>query len=216
MAARDQAYQVAKPVILLSHWDVDHYHLLLEAEDATIKAFRRFIFRAHIPNQTSQRLYDRFTQLNPQALFPVDAESPGARRTSKKLKTIQVPGTPFKIYNGSEHYNRNVCGLMISFQTSKLVAVCAADFDYKQLQADVLKHFDYRHDHYLIVPHHGGNAGKVVYNLRAGTKKDAIISVGGINPYEHPFQYVIDKLEDMRFHVVNFKFRKVHYELPLS
>ena len=214
MKTRDHAYQSSAPVLVLSHWDVDHYHLLLEAEDATIQAFSRFIFRDIIPNATAYRVYERFFHLNRAAIFPVSAETPDKGRSSKKLK--MVAGGPYlRFYNGSRHWNRNLSGIMLSFQTHKLGIVCAADFEYGQLQSGVLGYFKYRHDHYLVVPHHGGEAGKVTYEPLGALKQDAVISVGAKKQYGHPQDSVLNELRRIGFRIVNFRYHFDHYELAL-
>jgi len=88
MEQRDLDYQKSKPIIVLSHWDVDHYHMLLVADDKTIEAVKAFVYRSYLPNNTSKKLIDRFLKLNPTALCPIQEEIPVIGRTSTKLKKI--------------------------------------------------------------------------------------------------------------------------------
>jgi len=210
---RDKAYQLSQPLLLLSHWDVDHYHMLLVAEDETIQAFTKFVFRNIIPNYTSYRVYERFLTLNVAALYPVRAEIPRKGRSSTKLKMIKS-GNHLRMYNGSSHSDRNLSGIMLSVQTMNIGVVCAADFAYHQLQRDVITYFCYPHKHYLVVPHHGGDGGKTIYEPMGATKMDAVISTGK-NPYGHPNGDVIEKLMSIKFHVINFACSPEHYYLRL-
>jgi hypothetical protein len=57
----------------------------------------------------------------------------------------------------------------------------------------------YSGKHYLVVPHHGGNAGKFTYELETKTKvTSAVISVGK-NPYGHPLKRNMDSLRRLGF-----------------
>lgn len=215
MRTRDQAYQLSKPVLILSHWDVDHYHMLLEAEDATIQSFTYFIFRNVLPNATSYRVLQRFRALNNAALMPVAAEVPHTGKTSKKVKRL-TKGPYLHLYNGSRHWDRNVSGMMLSFQNLNVAAVCPADSEYQQIQGAILPQLNHKHHHYLVVPHHGGEAGKITYRPIPAITKKAIISVGKDKIYGHPKSQVIQTLRDIGFHVTNFQFYHNDYEIPLK
>lgn len=216
MALRDFDYQKSKPIIILSHWDVDHYHLLLEAEDETIKSISVFIYRSLIPNRTSQKLIDRFKTLNPKALYPIQQEIPNSGRTSDELKKIFGNKYGFFIFNGSKNRNRNKAGILLALKGFSQVIVFGADFHYEQINKYVLPNFHYKHDHYLVVPHHGGEAGKFIYDNLYSACKDAIISVGSKYSYNHPLTSVKDELRNKKFKIINFKLEKSPFEYTLN
>jgi hypothetical protein len=61
------------------------------------------------------------------------------------------------------------------------------NLDYDQISRYILPHLNYKHLHNLVVPHHGGNAGKYTYIIpKYVSVSTAIISVG-VNHYKHPF-----------------------------
>jgi beta-lactamase superfamily II metal-dependent hydrolase len=217
MSLRDKDYQQSKPIIILSHWDVDHYHMLLEAEDDTIKSITQFIYRATIPNKTSKGLIKRFNKLNPQALIPIIEKSAAPKRSSDDLEFYKQIKSAFSIYNGSENANRNKGGMLLIYSSATFAVVCGADFHYSQINDFVLPNLNYSHAHYLIVPHHGGEAGKVVYKIKNAQFQDAIISVGK-NNYGHPFQTVKDDLTLLKFKPIDFRVRQsgLDYELTLK
>jgi 5S rRNA maturation endonuclease (ribonuclease M5)/beta-lactamase superfamily II metal-dependent hydrolase len=199
MGLRDLDYQKSKPIIILSHWDVDHYHLLLEAEDETIKSIAAFIYRSLIPNRTSKKLIDRFKALNPKALYPIQQETPNLGRTSDELKKIFGNKYGFFIFNGSKNKNRNKAGILLALKGFSQVIIFGADFHYEQINKYVLPNFHYKHDHYLVVPHHGGEAGKFIYDNLYSTCMDAIISVGSKYSYNHPLTDIKDELINKQY-----------------
>jgi beta-lactamase superfamily II metal-dependent hydrolase len=217
MSPRDKDYQQSKPIIILSHWDVDHYHMLLEAEDETIKSIKYFIHRSIIPNKKSKDVISRFNRLNPAALIPVIEKSAAPKRSADDLEVYMKIASSFTIYNGSQNTDRNKGGLLLTYKSAKLAVVCAADFHYSQINDFVLPDLNYKHNHYLIVPHHGGEAGKIKYIIKDANYKDAVMSVGN-NTYGHPFQTVKDELIKLKFKTIDFRTRAtgVHYELNLK
>lgn len=202
---RDSVYQKSKPVVIVSHWDVDHYHFLLVASDETIKSIPYFIFRNKVPTLTARKVIGRFQKLNSTALFPVNPEI--RKRYSRgpgKLKEFALNDSKsLLLYNGQNVRSRNKSGMGLVYRSKKKSVVFAADLNYDQVDNSILPRLNYEHAHFLVVPHHGGNAGKMVYNLINGiVPNDAVISVGP-NPYspKHPRQKNIDELRKVGFRV---------------
>lgn len=216
MSLRDLDYQRSRPIIVLSHWDVDHYHILLEASDETIGSVKAFVYRSVVPNKTSKKLITRFQNLNPNALCPVQEEPPPfGKQASDQLKKIYGVKYGFHIFNGSKNRDRNKSGILLVVKTHTQVIVLGADFYYEQINKYVLPSFNYKHDHYLIVPHHGGEAGKFIYENLNSICKDAIISVGGKYSYNHPLFDVEEELRKKKFHLINFKTKNSPFEYNL-
>jgi hypothetical protein len=215
ISKRESDYQHSKPIIIISHWDVDHYHLLLEADEMTIKAISAFVYRSRIPNKTALRLLNRFKKLNPTIMYPIDEENPAPARTSDKLVKVWS-FMNFSIYNGSVNRSRNKSGLLLTYININIGVVLAADSHHEQINNFVLIDFILNHDHYLVVPHHGGDAGKFIYNNFKGLNKDAIISVGKKHSYNHPLDSVRDGLKQRKFNIVNLKLRNENYCLLLT
>jgi len=56
---------------------------------------------------------------------------------------------------------------------------------------------NYRHEHSLVVPHHGGKAGKLIYKLPMQVRpKLAIISVGK-NHFHHSDEKNVTELQNL-------------------
>ncbi|RWU10567.1 ComEC/Rec2 family competence protein [Pedobacter chitinilyticus] len=180
-------YRNDKPVFILSHWDKDHYHCLLGMTDKELTFFSKYIFRNDIPNLTSRKLYSRIRNVKDyQDIYAIRAENriPKVRITS--LTPLNDTTDQIVLYNSQYHKDRNISGLVLSLKTAKSSVIFSGDCQYLQLSQFVLPHLNYNHEHFLIVPHHGGKAGKFIYHNPGSMRfKQAIISVGK-NSYKHP------------------------------
>ncbi len=191
-------YSNDRPGIILSHWDKDHYHSLIGMSDAELTNFSYFICRDKVPNLTSRILFNRISSsVGTQNTYTISA----AQRTLNNGQTRLIPLFPltnqFIIYNGQEHKNRNISGLVVSLKTQKSSVILSGDCHYEQLSRDILPHLNFKHKHNLVVPHHGGKAGNYIYNLPLIVKPEiAVISVGA-NKYGHPYTRYTKALEQV-------------------
>ena len=194
---RNANYRNDKPVFILSHWDKDHYHCLLGMTDEELTYFSKYIFRDDVPNLTSRKLYSRIASVISLAnIYAIGADDrvPKVRVTS--LRPLNNTSNQIVLYNSQYHKNRNISGLVVSLKTANSSVVFSGDCQYLQVSQYVLPHLNYKHDHFLIVPHHGGKAGKYIYdNPRNMKLKKAIISVGK-NTYKHPDKVYLSCLND--------------------
>jgi hypothetical protein len=213
---REKIYQAARPILVLSHWDVDHYHFLTELSDETIKSFQGFVFRSGPPNLTARKVYSRFSMLNRQSLVEIAPADPSPKRSSKVLYPIRFSGSGnIILYNASRNASRNHSGIGLLISEREIIAVLSGDFEYKQISDSIISNIDKRCVHHLIVPHHGGNAGKFIYNFRPkNSLGEAVVSVGK-NPYKpkHPHEKNLDSLRNIGFHVVRTDYLGTDYEI---
>jgi hypothetical protein len=195
---REALYKNDSPGLFVSHWDVDHYHSLVAMSDDTIQRFAYFMCRDHLPTLTSRMLFGRFSSLlPPEKIFSIPA---GPRvKGPTPLTLISDTDNQVLIFRGHEHKDRNKSGLVLVIRTANSNVIFSGDAHYRQLSEHVLPHVGYPGIHYLVVPHHGGNAGKFTYHLESKAKvKSAIISVGK-NSYGHPFKKNMDNLHQLGF-----------------
>jgi len=184
---RAAKYSTEKPGLILSHWDKDHYHSLVGMTDAELANFSFFICRDRVPNLTSRVLFGRIiSAIGSANTYTIPAEP----RTARGGHTHLIPLIPLSrqlmIYNAQYHKNRNISGIVISLKTKEASIILSGDCHYEQISVDILPHLNFKHKHNLVVPHHGGKAGKYIYNLPSSVTPDnAIISVGP-NNYGHP------------------------------
>ncbi|MDI1234541.1 MAG: hypothetical protein PSX81_09685 [bacterium] len=198
-------YSKDRPGLILSHWDKDHYHSLLGMSNAELGGFSFFICRNFIPNLTSRKLFERIKKaLGLNNIIAIAAGNKVTRGGPTCLKPLTAINNQIVIYNGQRNKNRNLSGLVLTIKTGKASAILSGDCYYEQISRDILPHLNYTCDHYLIVPHHGGNAGNYLYNSNKRNKlKEAIISVGN-NPYKppHPYQNNIKNLVISGFKII--------------
>ena len=90
------------------------------------------------------------------------------------------------------HKTKNISGLVLALRTIESSVIFSGDCFYSQLSENVLPQLEYKNNHNLIVPHHGGQAGKYFYKNKKAEKVNAIISAG--KSKSHPSKYYTDFL----------------------
>lgn len=120
IGTRGKEYQKSKPILILSHWDKDHYHGLLGMTDKEIQSFQYFIFRNKVPNLTSRLIRGRFLRiLGNGRLIGIDAIPKSSKKSTYQLSPINNTACQLVIYNSEENKNRNVSGLFMSLKSAK-------------------------------------------------------------------------------------------------
>ena len=200
---RDIEYQKSSPTLILSHWDVDHYHFLLAFSNETIKSFPIFIYRSSIPNLTARKALGRFRILNKKALFALQANNPHPKKSSTLLQKLPFYGrSDLLLFNGYRNRSRNKSGIGLVLRKINISVIFSGDYDYLQISNYILPELNYVCKHYLIVPHHGGNAGKFIYDSPPKPiLTEAIISVGP-NIYNHPISKNVLELKKKGFKIL--------------
>lgn len=200
---RNNVYPASKPILVLSHWDKDHYHSLIGMSDVELKNnFSAFICRDDAPNLTSKILLKRVKNaVGAVNTFEIPADPRVARGGPTTFRPLTILTKQVVLYNSQKHKNRNISGLILTVKTSKGSIVLPGDAHYEQISRDILPHLNYRHRHNLVVPHHGGKAGKYSYKIPSlATANQAIVSVGA-NSYGHPLSNYITLLNQSGFRV---------------
>jgi hypothetical protein len=202
-----------KPGLIISHWDVDHYHCLFALDDDVIKSFDYIVCPRFAPTLSSRLILSKFSQLCNKKLFTFELEK-------SHFKSNYNPLVPFKrgkiiFFFGHYHRDRNKCGVVIAVNLDKKGAILTGDHFYNQISNCVLPEL-ISETHCLIVPHHGGKAGDIDYKLSKNQKvKEAIISVG-LNHYGHPNESVITHLKKIGFKICQTRFRGTDINIELN
>ncbi|TYQ00229.1 beta-lactamase superfamily II metal-dependent hydrolase [Tenacibaculum adriaticum] len=195
ISSRSNDYLIDKPCFFLSHWDKDHYHCLVGMTDSELSSFSNFVCRDNLPNLTSRKLFSRISSLLPFNVYPIPADNRTVRGGLTFLRALNPITNRLVIYNSQYHKNRNISGIFLSLKNSKTSVVFSGDSHYSQISTCILPHLNFNHQHYLIVPHHGGKGGTYVYTNPGKIKfESAIISVGP-NKYGHPQPYYVSALK---------------------
>lgn len=198
---RSSLYSTTKPILILSHWDKDHYHSLIGMTDSELKNnFSAFICRDYVPNKTSRILFDRIRNaVGPLNTFCISADPRIAIGGPTFFRPFTSIANQVVLYNSQYHKNRNISGLLLTVKSNNGSVILTGDAHYSQISRDVLPSLNYRHSHNLVVPHHGGKAGKFEYNPPPLVKIcQAVVSVGA-NHYGHPCSNYIASLSRAGF-----------------
>ncbi|WP_336734607.1 hypothetical protein [Chryseobacterium sp. VD8] len=198
---RNIEYNNAKPILILSHWDKDHYHALLGMTDSELRNnFSAFICRSNKPNLTSRKLFSRIENaLGIAKTYPISANVKNSKRGVVLFKNINPITDQIVLYNAEEHKDRNISGLVLSVKSKNNSVILSGDCHYGQISRDILPHLNFKHQHHLVVPHHGGNAGKYIYEIPKNAIPGRAIISSGKNSYGHPLTKNIDSLKSNRY-----------------
>lgn len=207
-------YQKSKPGLIISHWDVDHYHFLKALSDKTIASFSNIVCRNRFPSKLSRTLCARIQRLNPN-FYLIDPGPKGNRGIPPPLYELYRNGSLI-LFNSGKTNSSNMNSLSLLIRKTNVSVSLTADQHYDQFDKYVLnKYLGFKHQHHLIVPHHGGHAGKYCYNLPTGVKaKNAVISVGN-NTYGHPNISNINNLIKDGFNVIDMHNRGMDISIRL-
>lgn len=199
-------YANTNPGLILSHWDKDHYHSLLGMSDMELCNFSFFICRNDFPNLTCRVLYGRIINAVGIAnTYSIPAFQRPSRRSPVKFFPLNSLRNSLVLYNGQSHKSINISGIVLSVKTQKSSIILSGDCKYEQISRDILPHLNYSHEHNLVVPHHGGEAGKFIYNFSRQVKTNlAIISVGMSR--KHPNANNVQNLVSTGFKVLRTNF----------
>jgi beta-lactamase superfamily II metal-dependent hydrolase len=199
---REIEYQTHGPGLVISHWDVDHYHFIKALTDLTIKSFSFIVCRDYVPTLTSRVIFSKLNRLSA-AFISVPPDDRGRTVKGAPLYEFVSIDDQIILFNSGSSKSRNMDGLSILVRTSNRSVLLTGDQHYSQFDKNVLPHYlTYKHEHNIVVPHHGGSAGRFKYNLNSCVRRGkAIISVGN-NNYGHPFSANINKLLSNSFKVI--------------
>jgi hypothetical protein len=164
--------------------------------------FSGFICRDYVPTLTSRILFRKIRDaVGTQNTYAIPPE-PKLGRGGPHFFNLTSEKRQVVIYNAQQHKNRNISGIALSIKSKNGSMILPGDAHYNQISRDILGNLNFKSDHYLVVPHHGGKAGKYVYSVPPKiTVRDAVISVGE-NSYHHPIESNVDCLETSRFRVL--------------
>ncbi|CCG53465.1 Protein of unknown function, putative hydrolase [Flavobacterium indicum GPTSA100-9 = DSM 17447] len=196
-------YSQNKPILVLSHWDKDHYHSLIGMTNLELQCFSSFICPSFLPNITSRILFSRIVSAIGINNVLTIHNLPKLRGIPPILDLISPPNNKLKIFNSTENKDRNKSGIVLAIVTSKSSIIMPADCHYELISNFILPLINHTNLHSLIVPHHGGKAGLYNYNLSPGSNPNlALISVGK-NRYGHPMAHYTNSLTLDGFKVIS-------------
>lgn len=197
-------YKRDKPILVLSHWDIDHIQCMLYVDIQTIRdCFSKCICIDMMKTITSLKIYNNILKAlgkdNVYCIRPADRTNGITMHLWNRIGNIAF-------YKGEKSRNINYAGLCM-FVSGKIKS---ANFtgDIKLIQAkyvyDQEKEFNSNtiDGHILVAPHHGGDYGKKARSYSQPTT-DVVISVGAGNSYGHPEKYMLSYLQELCSNNIN-------------
>lgn len=186
-----------KPILVISHWDMDHIHCLALLNYGLIKdCFSRIVCPDRLKSVTSHRILDLF--INALGRKNVYCLPMPARTNGVTMHHWRTEGC-ISLYTAESSRNTNYCGLVMFVKGKNRSANYTGDC--KLIQAkDVYDQEKSRgirtNEHILIAPHHGGDCGirSRVYSSPCNTIE---ISVGSHNRYKHPHKNMLRYLKSL-------------------
>lgn len=187
----------SKPILVISHWDIDHIHCLKYLDTQEIKScFSKIVCADKLKSITSRAVLAEFlVALGAENVFclPVPKRTNGVAMHHWRTEGV------VSIYRAEQSSSINYCGLVLFVRGSNRSANFTGDCRLKQAKdvydQEVAKGVD-TNQHILIAPHHGGDYGA---KYRQYSKPCDIIeiSVGKGNTYGHPDKRMLDYLQSL-------------------
>ena len=193
--------EVSKPMLVISHWDIDHIHCLKLIPEAELpKYFSKLICVDRKQTVTASGIYDKF--INSLGKKNVYCVPPAARTNGIDMHLWKNMGC-LSIYLGEQSRNINYCGMVMFVKGLTKSANYTGDCRLTQAKSvydqEIAQGVNTA-QHALVAPHHGGDYGASFRQYRVPCNEIAI-SVGLNNSYGHPQQDMVRYLN--RLGIVN-------------
>lgn len=206
--------------ILISHWDLDHYQLLIALlESPYLVNLKYIIANEVIPNITVNRLIlslKKNLPTNAIHLIPCAKKESSVKGYENYYSKYSFQNIDIKkdlglnkacdlfnldIFRGGYKSDRNRYSIVLIINYYGHQIICTGDSHYKDVNKYVYSILEQTHNLsskilYYMVPHHGGKAGRFVMdNLTFSRELSKFIISVGKNSYTHPRKDVIENLE---------------------
>lgn len=191
-----QDYAQGGAMLVISHWDIDHYQCLLAMSDNEIRhSFSCMAFPGIYKTLTAKRAIDKMRGVlgenHMHAFQP--AQKQGQTR-NPQMKSCWA-SQPVALYIGERSRNINFSGLCMFVDGTRRSAMFTGDCKLSQAYAALTSAratISRDKGHVLVCPHHGGDYGKAA--RRYAHCDMAAISVGRHNSYGHPDKLMMEYL----------------------
>lgn len=197
---RNHPLQKDVTALFISHWHADHYNILTGMNNAERNHIKQLVCTSSIYNLTAFNII-LWYNLNPQTTLCMLNHPSRVKWQRKEL----IDGILYMYVRRFVKSNPNNGGLLLYFNGAKNSVTLTGDANYSTIQEvtnDGITKANSQGGYYLVVPHHGGSAGKYTCNIDARVQKhEAIVSVGEINPYNHPDDDILRSLQNSFRHV---------------
>lgn len=179
-------------LVVLSHWHTDHYSLLFAESDCNLKRIKQCVFPSYVKNLSVFLFLVRLNLLGVNVLMKaLPNKKPWIKLPLSKCVTIYANRYVYSCVNNS--------GLTLFVQGTHNNAMLPGDCRYRlaesQTKDAITVAMKDGQKHYLVIPHHCGEAGTVSYNVQNVNTIEGIVSVGRTGRHGHPNEDVKNKIE---------------------
>ncbi|MBN9901370.1 hypothetical protein [Bacillus thuringiensis] len=172
------------PSLIISHWDIDHYKAIFQAESELLGSLCCVFCPAKLPNLTSERAFKR---LKENCNYINSIEEDDSRLISRRISLSLVFDEPnFVLFRGEKSSDRNKSGLSIAVWNKNSSIILAGDHYYYQIFDYIYKKIPQGLKVNLVTPHHGGEAGSLKRYIGNIPNVNIAATSTGENNYEHP------------------------------
>lgn len=179
--------------LYISHWHADHYNILTGMNHIELNHIKQLVCPSSVFNLTVFNIIMWFA-MNPNSILSVQNHP----ASGKWQKTTVIKDMLNLYVRPIVKSNPNNGGLLLFFNGRKNCVTLTGDANYSTVEGvtnDGITQFNSQGGYYMVVPHHGGCAGSIKYNISKDVKKKrAFISFGRGNPYNHPKDKVLKSL----------------------
>lgn len=195
------AYKSDRPLLVISHWDLDHFIQLKEMSDQELACFSGLLCSAMQPSCSSQTIYGRIKKTIGKA--NVNSVKICPTRNHNDQMYFYQKANAFSFYYGKKATSKNYAGFTVFMQGNDCNVLLTGDCNYVQISNVLNKGMlnpGQVGNLVMVVPHHGGTFSSKFNILsipRAFTAEEAIISVDAMNNnYGHPSKTTIKMLQN--------------------
>lgn len=175
-----------RKILIISHWDIDHYNGIFELPDVVINSFDFCIVPKRMENDTMKRAFDKLSRNT--IVHSIEMNLKGRGRWATSVLTEICTNNILKIYKGTNCSDRNKRGLLLSLHVNNVNFVFPADHHYNQINDYIVAKNCGTNELNIVVPHHGGHAKGLGQITHWANCNHSIISSGA--KYGHPFANV--------------------------
>ena len=198
-----------KPALVLSHWDRDHYNILILMSQTELGQFSQLIVTSTLPSLTPFNILNKIVKDTSVQLSLIDNNFKYNKGLLKKVdvgnKQLKLFVCPLKM--SDKKFDTNLSGLLLDADSEDINILLTGDCSYPQANEAIRKSCTITtlpKDHYLVVPHHGGGHNPDYHPPVNCQLKEAVISVDEYGDrsgklkrrrYGHPTVEVINHFE---------------------
>jgi len=185
--------------VIISHWDVDHYHALLTFKPTELAKLRVVFVPSQVPDTETYRRVRKHLNQHRVAMVTLP---PAARKDDSReivLHPIWREGI-FTVFRATPGRSRNQTGIVLGVNGKNAVGLLTGDHHYDKTLAAVQQVACYgQRPCVLITPHHGGEAGYPSTWGWGNTFSGMTTPIScGPNSYGHPLTKVERELTAMQ------------------